>query len=154
MHSCCDTNINYKQNYEKNEDEFSLTGERVKVFAHWLTTEEEKSLSDMKKDYALAKEKISAYEKAELDAEKDKVFEAEDYKEYLDKDEFKSLINEKDKYSVSELKDKAEIAFAKCVREFGLSEKNHKEKVVAKRKSLFHVNDGIEKRSPYGNIFK
>lgn len=154
MHSCCNTNINYKQNYEKNKDEFSLTGERVKVSAHWLTTEEEKSLSDMKKDYALAKEKISAYEKAELDAEKDKVFEAEDYKEYLDKDEFKSLINEKDKYSVSELKDKAEIAFAKCVREFGLSEKNHKEKVVAKRKSLFHVNDGIEKRSPYGNIFK
>lgn len=153
MHSCCDMNVNYKQSYEKNENEFSLVGERVKVFAHWLTTEEEKSLSDMKEDYALVKEKVSAYEKAELDAEKAKVFEEEHYKEYLDKEEFKSLIENKEKYSVDELKDKAEIAFAKCVREFGLSE-NHEKNVATKRKSLFHVDDKSKKRNPYGNIFK
>ena len=154
MHSCCDMNVNYKQNYEKNKDEFSLTGERTKVFAHWLTAEEEKALSDMKEDYTLVKKKVSAYEKAELDAEKDKVFEAEDYKEYLDKEEFKSLIINKDKYSVDELKDKAEIAFAKCVREFGLIDSQKGKQRQSGRKSLFQAVDESSNRSPYGNIFK
>lgn len=155
MHSCYSgTNVNYKQNYKKNKDEFSLTGERTKVFAHWLTEEEEKALSDMKEDYALVKKKVSAYEKAELDAEKDKVFEAEDYKEYLDKEEFKSLIKNKDKYSVDELKDKAEIAFAKCVREFGLIDSQKDKQRQSGRKSLFQAVDESSNRSPYGNIFK
>lgn len=145
----------YKQSYKQDGDNLSLVGDRVEVFANWLTSEEEDALIEMRSNYSAIQEKLSAYEKAELDAEKNKVFEAKHYQEYLDKEEFKSLIKNKDKYSVEELKDKAEIAFAKCVREFGLNNFAKEENEnISQRYSLFSTRIATERRDPYGTIFQ
>lgn len=143
----------YKQSYKQDGDNFSLTGDRVEVFANWLTAEEEDALAEMRSNYSFIQEKLSAYEKAEMNIEKDKIFESEDYKEYLDKEEFRSLIENKEKYSVEELKDKAEIAFARCVREFGLYDNAKNNLNATSRKQFSGTNDKSNEPNPYGDLF-
>ncbi len=143
----------YKQSYKQDGDNFSLTGDRVEVFANWLTAEEEDALAEMRSNYSSIQEKLASYEKVEMNIEKDKVFESEDYKEYLEKEEFKSLIENKEKYSVEELKDKAEIAFARCVREFGLYDNAKNNLNVTSRKQFSGTNDKSNEPNPYGDLF-
>ena len=109
----------YGCKYTKDEDNVSLNGERYKLFEELLTKSEKAKLDEMRSNYSAIQEKLSAYEKAELDAEKNEVFADISYSEYLETEEFKNLMSEKDKYSVEELKEKAEIAFAKCVKKAG-----------------------------------
>lgn len=143
----------YKQSYKQDGDNFSLTGDRVEVFANWLTAEEEDALAEMRSNYSSIQEKLASYEKVEMNIEKDKVFESEDYKEYLEKEEFKSLIENKEKYSIEELKDKAEIAFARCVREFGLHDNAKNNLNVTSRKQFSGTNDKSNEPNPYGDLF-
>ena len=142
----------YKQSYEQNGDSFSLTGERTEVYANWLTKEEEIALNALRTQYAEVEAELDKYKKAEEDAKKEEIFADESYSEYLETEEFKSLIEKKDEYSVEELKDKAEIAFAKCVKKAGNFSFAEKDK-PSKRHGLFSKKDTKEEKKPYGNLF-
>jgi len=142
---------NYRQSYKDEDDELSLLGDREEVFVNYLTKEEEASLEEMKSNYSAIENELNTYKKAELDAKKDEIFAEESYSEYLDENEFKELIEHKDDYSLEELKDKAEIAFAKCVKKSGtFSKKDPDHKSV--RHGLFS-NKNTEEKKPYGDLF-
>lgn len=145
------TDVAYKQSYKQDGDSFSLTGDRVQVYAHWLTAEEETALDEMRSNYSSIKIELETYKKAEEDAEKIKIFEDEDYAQFMDTEEFKALIKDRDNYSVDELKDKADIAFSKCVRQKGMFNAE-KQKLNTKRKQFASAKAENKKR-PYGNIF-
>jgi hypothetical protein len=84
-------------------------------------------------------------------AAKDAIFADESYAGFLEADEFKELISHKDDYSLEELKDKAEIAFAKCVKQnktFSLNEGNRKT-----AKHTFANPAKVVKKKPYGTLF-
>lgn len=141
----------FKQSYKEEDSNFTLTGDRVEVFSNWLTAEEEDALNEMRSNYSIIKEKLNTYEKAELDAQKDAIFADESYSTYLQEEEFKSLMEEKDNYSVDELKDKAELAFAKCVKKNGnFSAKPETPKSTRKQ---FNTTKKTKAKRPYGNIF-
>lgn len=148
------TNV-YGCKYKTEDDNVSLDGEFYQLFKEVLTVEEKSKLDEMRSNYSAIKEKLDSYEKAELDEQKTAIFEDDSYSEYLETEEFKSLIADKDKYSVDELKDKAEIAFAKCVKKAGKFSANTSEH--EDKKSSRHVfskaNSKEKKKSPYGNIF-
>lgn len=141
----------YGCKYTKEEENVSLSGDFYKLYKEILTEEEKIALDDMRANYSIIKEKLNKYEKAEIEAEKNSIFEDESYADYLEENEFKELIENKDKYSVEELKDKAEIAFAKCVkRSSTFAAKNSKKNTI--RHCLF-ADRNEEEKKPYGNLF-
>ena len=143
----------YGCKYVKDGDNVALDGERYRLFEELLTESEKTKLEEMRSNYSAIQDKLSSYEKAELDAQKDAVLGDKSYSEYLEADEFKSLIADRDKYSVDELKDKADIAFAKCVKRAGtFAVKTSENDLKATRRNF--VKAGKEtKKKPYGNIF-
>lgn len=147
------SNVAYKQSYKQDDHEFSLTGDRVRVYANWLTKEEEDSLKEMRSNYSQLKEKLNKYEKDEIDAQKNAIFEDESYQIYLETEEFKSLMENKDNYTVEELRDKAEIAFAKCIRSSGNFSLETKPKQKSKRYSIFSADNDESEKNPYPTLF-
>ena len=142
----------YGCKYVKEENDISLEGERWALHQELLTDSELASLNEMRSNYSCMKEKLESYEKAELNALKDAVFKDEAYSEYLEAEEFKSLIEDKDNYSVEELKDKAEIAFAKCIKREGAFSKKQKEVEKVSKHTLYSTSKETV-RKPYGNLF-
>lgn len=142
---------NYRQSYKDENDELTLLGDREEVFVNYLTREEEASLEEMKSNYSAIKNELNTYKKAELDTKKNEIFAEESYSEYLGEDEFKELIEHKDDYSLEELRDKSEIAFAKCVKKSGTFSKKEPEKKTV-RHGLFS-NKNTEEKKPYGDLF-
>lgn len=142
----------FKQSYEQDGETFSLTGDREEVFINYLTKDEEVALAEMKANYSALESELNTYKEAESNAQKDAIFATDYYQEFLETNEFKSLMEEKDKYSVEELKDKAELAFAKCVREKGTFSAKGSTKQTF-RKMVGSPKKDI-KKNPYGTILK
>ena len=106
----------YRQKYSKDEDNVELVGEPIEVFSEWLSKEEKDALDALKADYSILKSFKEQYDAAELKSQKDAVLESAEYAEIKDSDEFKSLVADADKYSVEELKVKADLLFAASMK--------------------------------------
>lgn len=148
-----DGTVLYGCRYSKDGSNVSLEGDFYKLYKEILTTEEKATLDEMRSNYSAIQTKLSAYEKAELDAQKATIFEDASYANFLENDEFKTLIADKDKYSVEELKEKAELAFAKCVKQLGsFSRTEEAEPKKPSRHTFVKASKDTKKRA-YGNIF-
>ena len=66
----------------------------------------------MRSNYSSLQEKVAKYELAELNAQRDEILNSEKYSKYVDTDEFKKLREDKENYSLDELKVQCELAFA------------------------------------------
>ena len=111
----------YKQSYSVNNDEISFEGNRVEVFCEFLTEEEKSELDTMRSNYSSILNELNVFKAEELYADKMTVFNDTNYQQFLNTEEFKSLMSKEnvDKYSKEELQDKAEITFAKLVKAQG-----------------------------------
>lgn len=147
---------NYRQSYSRDNDNFSLVGDRVEVYANWLTKEEEAALDEMKANYSSISEELSKYQKAEIDAQKSEIISDEAYAEFVETDEFKEIAKNIDTYSVDELKTACELAFAKCVKRNGKFSLNVNENKPEKKVNKMNLNVNFEQddNEPYGDYFK
>lgn len=102
----------YRQKYTKDGDNIALDGDPVEVFSEWLSKDEKDALDALKSDYAALKEFKETYEAEQSKTEKTAILESAEYAEIKDSDEFKALVSEMDKYSVEEIKVKADLLFA------------------------------------------
>lgn len=146
----------YGQKYTKDGDNIALDGERYALHRELLTDSEYTELQTMRSNYASISEKLEAYEKKETDSLKEAVFEKESYSKYLECEEFVSLKNDMDNYSVEELTEKAELAFAKCVQKLGFSlEEKPVEKKACKRVATItsYSEESKSTYKPYGDLF-
>ena len=109
----------YRQKYSKDGDNLTLEGDPVEVFSEWVTKEEKEALEKIKADYAMLKEFKENIEATELKAEKDAVFASPEYADIRDTEEFKALETDAEKYSVEEIKVKADLLFAAHVKTVG-----------------------------------
>lgn len=112
------SNRYYKQSYAFDGDNCSLTGDRVEVYAEFVTADEQKELETMRSNYSSISEKLAKYEEAEEIADKMTVFSDEAYSKYLDTEEFKSLMAKDTlkKFTKDELIEKADAALGKLNR--------------------------------------
>ena len=108
----CRDNKFYRQKYAKDGDNVALDGDPVEVFSEWLSKEEKDALDALKSDYAALKEFKETYDAEQTKTEKTAILESAEYAEIKDSDEFKALVSEMDKYSVEEIKVKADLLFA------------------------------------------
>ena len=106
----------YRQKYTKDGDNIALDGDPVEVFSEWLSKEEKDALDALKSDYAALKEFKETYDADKTNAEKVSVLERAEYAEIKDSDEFKALASDMGKYSVEEIKVKADLLFAAAMK--------------------------------------
>lgn len=129
--SCCGNY--YNQKFTTENDSVAFDGERVEVFAEFVTADEKAELDNMRANYSSISEKLAKYEDAEMLADKMTVFNDDAYTGYLDTEEFKSLMSEDTmrKFTKDELVEKADAALGRLVKvtkTFSYQEPSEKEK--------------------------
>ena len=98
--------------YAVDGDNVNLDGERYALHAEYVTDEELESLNEMRANYSSLQEKVKKYELAELNAQRDEILNSEKYAKYQEAEEFKTLRENKENYSLEDLKTQCELAFA------------------------------------------
>ena len=142
----------YKQSYTSENDNYSLTGDRVEVYAEFVTSDEQKELDAMRSNYAALKEFKEKVEKNELHAKREEILNSEKYESVSETEAFKELVKNMDNYSLEELEKEAKIIFADNfnMETFAVhAEKTQKKSTV---KVFANVNKS-KKDSRYGNLF-
>lgn len=147
----------FKQSYMDENDTYTLTGDRIEVYAEFVTKDELNELNDMRSNYSTVVNELNQYKYNEEFADKMTVFEDEAYTDYLETDEFKTLMSKEtvDKYSKEELAEKADATlgkFVKSTKTFSYTE-NKTKKPIASVKVFSDVNK-TRKPSRYGDLFK
>lgn len=141
----------YRQKYSKDGDNIALDGDPVEVFSEWLSKEEKDALDALKSDYAALKEFKETYEAEQSKTEKIAILESAEYAEIKDSDEFKALVSEMDKYSVEEIKVKADLLFAAAMKKKFNFEAN-----VEKKNNSVGINFNAKpnkKKQAYAGLF-
>ena len=147
----------FKQSYTSENDNYSLVGDRVEVFAEFVTADEQSKLDDMRSNYSSVVEELNTYKSAEVFADKMTVFDDEAYSEYLDTDEFKALMSEDsvNKYSKEELSEKADATLGKLVKKnktFSFAGETPQKKHVS-RVAFNAEKETEDTYKPYGDLF-
>ena len=138
----------YKQSYSKTDDNVALSGDPVEVFSTFVTESEKTALDMIRSQYEELKAFKEQYDAAQTKAQKDEILESAEYAEIKDSEEFKALVADAEKYSVDELKVKADLIFAAAMKKkFNFEAKPEKKSVG------INFNAKPSKKSAYGNLF-
>ena len=147
----------YKQSYEVDGDNVSLSGDRQQMFKMILTESEKLAIEKMREDYSILEGKYNElkafkdnYDAAELKAKKDAIFAKKEYACLTENNAFKTLISDADKFSVDEVASKAKAIFADHVIATGTFSYKEESKPMAMKFSTRTVDKVNE--NPYGNI--
>ena len=144
----------YKQGYAREGDNFTLVGDRIEVYANWLTKEEENALNDMRANYSAIESKLHEYQLKEENAQKDAMFVSEEYSSISDKEEFKALAENHVEFSVEELKNKLDSIILEYAKKGGLNFAVETENKGVHKVNLPIVTKAKNKPGRYGNLFK
>ena len=142
----------YKQSYTSENDNYSLTGDRVEVYAEFVTSDEQKELDAMRSNYATLKEFKENAEKNELHAKREEILNSEKYEAVSDTEAFKELVKNMDNYSLEELEKEAKIIFADNFNMETFAAHTEKAQKNSTVKVFANVNKS-KKDSRYGNLF-
>lgn len=150
----------YKQAYAVDGETVAFDGDRQEMFEMILTESEKLSIEKMREDYAALETQYAElkafkdqYDAAQLKAEKDEVFESAEYAEIKETDEFKALVAEADKYSVEELKVKADLIFAASMKQKLNFESTTKDSKATAITFSVKTTDEVNSK-PYGDLFE
>lgn len=140
----------FRQGYSKDGDNLALDGEPVEVFNEWLSKDEKDALDALKASYAELKAFKENYDASVLRTEKESVLNSAEYADIQDSDEFKALVSEMDKYSVEEIKVKADLLFAASMKKkFSFEAKPETQRTVGMN---FNAKPN-KKKQAYGGLF-
>lgn len=156
------TGIAYKQTYSQDGDNFSLTGDRVEVYATYLTKEELDEVEAMRSNYASLVEYKENAEFAKLHTQREEILNAEKYNDLRDTDEFKTLVENMDQYSLVDLEKEAKVIFADFITSNAGTFSAHTSETKSKKKFNGGMTFGVgsekpeadNENSPYGDYFK
>lgn len=139
----------YRQSYKVRNGEYSLTGDRVEVFAQYLTQDEISKLDEMRSKYSVAVEKLGKYE---AEPKKLDVLNSADYAAVADKDEFKSLKDNHFDMSIEDVTAKANEILLKYAKENSKAEFDKKSK-TPKVRPFPEPPKYNERKGRYGDLF-
>lgn len=141
-------NKGYKQSFKVKNDAYTLTGDRVEVFARWLTSDEIAKLDRMKSTYDDNADKLAKYE---AEPQKMEILNSDDYSLVADSEEFQSLMEQKNHFnlSVEEVTKRADeiLTNAAKAHKFSLSEQGKK------GASVKPLAPNAKKTKRYGSLF-
>lgn len=141
----------YKQTYSSKDDNYTLTGDRVEVYAEFVTADEQAELQSMRSNYAALKEFKETAEKNELHNQREAILADEKYSVLAENEAFSELKNNMDNYSLTDLEKEAKVIFADYVASVG--EFSAKENKPSGIKMFGNPNSGKRKTGRYGDLF-
>lgn len=155
-----DSDKYYKQSYEKDGDNISLSGERIEMFAMLLTESEKLSIEDMRSNYAALKEFKETAEKNELHAQKEAIINADNYSVLTEKDsdgnyvnaDFAELVKTMDNYSVEDFETKVKVMHSDYMSAHANFSSVDTKKNTNSVKMFTNVNSTKKKNNRYGNL--
>lgn len=139
----------FKQNYSKDGDNIAFSGDPVEVFTEFVTESEKTALDMIRSQYEELKAFKENVEKQELKVQKDAILESAEYAEIKDSEEFKTLVADAEKYSVDELKVKADLIFAAAMKKKFNFEAEPKKKSVG----INFNTKSNKKKQAYSGLF-
>lgn len=147
----------YKQGYSIDGENVSLDGERTELFQMLLTESEKLAVDKLRGDYAELEAKYNElktfkdnYDATEIKSKKDSIFADEAYNDIRESDDFKSLMNDAEKYSVEEIQNKCDLLFAANEKKIKFAANKNKSHSIS-----FNFSKKEDKKtSAYGNLFK
>lgn len=142
----------FKQTYSEENEIFTLTGDRIQVFAEFVTQDELDSLNAMRSNYASLVEFKATVEKNELHTKREEILNSEKYSSISETEAFKKLYSEMDNYSLEELEKEAKIIFADNFNMETFAAHTEKTQKKSTVKVFANVNKS-KKDSRYGNLF-
>lgn len=143
----------FKQSYTADEnDNYSLTGDRVEVYVEYVTESEQKELDAMRSNYEAIESQLKEYQVKEETIQKDALFVSEDYSSISDKEEFKALEKNHTEFSVDELKSKLDAIILDYAKKGSLNFSAEPEKKTVGMTRLPIQTKG-NKKSRYGSLF-
>ena len=142
------TCIAYKQTYSQDGDNFSLTGDRVEVYATYLTKEELDEVEAMRSNYASLVEYKENAEFAKLHTQREEILNAEKYNDLRDTDEFKALVENMDQYSLVDLEKEAKVIFADFITSNAGTFSAHTSETKSKKKFNGGMTFGVGSEKP------
>lgn len=156
-----DSDKYYKQSYEKDGDNISLSGERIEMFAMLLTESEKLSIEDMRSNYAVLKEFKETVEKNELHAQKEAIINADNYSVLTEKDsegnyvnaDFAELVKTMDNYSVEDFETKVKVMHSDYMSAHANFSSTDTKKNTNSVKILTNMNKKLKPKKNYGNLF-
>ena len=92
------SNRHFRQAYTVKKNIYALKGDRVETFATFLTSDEQDALEQMKADFSDLSNKVKNYED---EPKKLAVLNSSEYAQIADTEEFKSLLNPEQHFSLS-----------------------------------------------------
>ena len=152
------TNKIYKIGYSIDGENVALSGDRQEMFELIVSESEKMTIEKMREDYAALETKYNElksfkeqYDATQLKAEKDAIFASSEYDEIRESDEFKQIVSNAEKYTVDEIKVKADLLFAASMKKkFSFEAKPVKQNSVG-----VHFNaKPDEKKQAYGGLFE
>ena len=141
----------FRQSYTKDGDNIAFDGDRIEVFNEWLSKDERDALDALKSSYSELKAFKESYDAAALKAEKDAIFESEEYDEIRDTDEFTALVADAEQYSAEEIKVKADLLYAASMKKKFVAETEKTEK--RKSVGLNYQAKPNKKKQAYAGLF-
>lgn len=158
-----DSDKYYKQSYQKDGDNVSLSGERIEMFAMLLTESEKISVEEMRSNYAALKEFKENAEKNELHSQKEELINSEKYSILAEKNEdgeyantaFAELVKNMDNYSLTDLETQIKVIHSDYISEHSnFSANKPVENKTVSMKMFANPNTKKTKSSRYGDLFK
>lgn len=158
-----DSDKYYKQSYQKDGDNVSLSGERIEMFAMLLTESEKISVEEMRSNYAALKEFKENAEKNELHSQKEELINSEKYSILAEKNEdgeytntaFAELVKNMDNYSLTDLETQIKVIHSDYISEHSNFSANKPiENKTVSMKMFTNPNTKKTKSSRYGDLFK
>lgn len=125
------------QNYTKDGDTVAFEGERYELYLEFLTSSQKAELDRMRSNYSSIESELNKYKEAELDAQREAVFNDEAYADFVETESFKNIKENINTYSVDELRTACDLAFAKEVKNKGTFALNHDNKEEKKKAPSF-----------------
>ena len=156
------SNKAFRQSYKREEDNFSLIGDRVAVKQIWVTDEEEASLNEMKSNYSALAQFKTDTENAQLKVQKEEILYDQKYSVLFEKNEegkyvneaFGKLVSEMDDYSLANLEKELKSVFADYITNGGhFSLNDESEGKTAINKKEFAKPPVRKNSGRYGNLF-
>lgn len=145
-----DAKKQYRQGYTVSEDVVSFDGDKVEVFAAFITAEEKVALDLMKATYNELKQFKEDFDNNAAKAEKEAILNNEKFSILSTDPNFQTLIADMDKYSATEIEEKAKAIFSDFVFANPTAVVELEEKRVGK---IGFSAKTDKKNKRYGNLF-
>jgi len=153
------TGKNYRQKFTREGDNFALDGERVEVFAKYLTQEQIDKLDADKAEFEAVKAECAELKQYKADKEfeiahNERMAVIADYDSIEETDEYKALVNEIDTYSIEQIREKADAIVGKYARQGKQFSFEKKTEPAYKPAVRMTIHEDVNVNAPaYGGIF-